>query len=130
VTVVRSAKAPSLVSVRDQPDRAPTSLRAACLDTCTVDAAAQWHHARLTALEIDPDAMLELLELAVTWHELEYSASAYIPPDQWTAFVESHRWTDPDRVARVLSVATDVVLAAGRTFKQRPAAPGVLPPQP
>jgi hypothetical protein len=117
VTVVHSAMAPSLVRVRDRPDRAPTSLRAACLGTCTFDAAAQWHHARLIALESDQDALLELFELAVTWHELEYSASAYIPPSQWMAFAQGHRWTHPEHVARVFSIATDVVMAAGRTIK-------------
>jgi hypothetical protein len=120
VTVVRSTPAPSPFTVRDQLDPGSTTPRSTCLDTCGFEAAAQWHHARLTSVEHDPDALVELLELAVTWHELEYSQSAYIPPDQWMDFVVNHCWGDPDRVARVFSVATDVVMIAGRAIKQSP----------
>jgi hypothetical protein len=70
-------------------------------------------------LENDQDALLEFLELAITWHELEYSNSTLIPPDQWMAFVESHRWTNPARVERIFSLATDVVMTAERAVSQR-----------
>jgi hypothetical protein len=43
-----------------------------------------------------------------------------IPPDRWMAFVENHRWSDPDRVERIFSVATDLVMMAGRATGQRP----------
>ena len=76
------------------------------------------HHARLTAIEYDHDAVLELMELAVTWPELDYSEKETIPPECWMAFVDSHRWADPDRVERVFSIATDVVRTARRSRQQ------------
>ncbi|RYP84459.1 hypothetical protein EKO23_15675 [Nocardioides guangzhouensis] len=57
------------------------------------------------------------MELAVTWPELEYSETSTIRPDRWMTFVESHRWEDPDRVQRIFSLATDVVMAASRPSK-------------
>ena len=33
------------------------------------------HHDRLLTIDTDEDALLELMDLAVTWHELDYSAS-------------------------------------------------------
>jgi hypothetical protein len=71
-------------------------------------------------MESDQDALLELFELALTWYELEYSEMPIIPPDQWMAFVENHRWSDPDRVERIFSVATDLVMMAERATRQRP----------
>lgn len=71
------------------------------------------------AIEDDPDVLLELMELAVTWPELEYSEMPIIPPDRWMIFVESHPWADPDRVERIFGVATDIVMAATRASKQR-----------
>jgi hypothetical protein len=87
---------------------------AVCRDTCAVDAATEWHHARLTRVEDDQDALLELLELAITWHELEYAESAIVAPERWPTFVENHRWTHPDRVERIFRIALDVVTSAGR----------------
>jgi hypothetical protein len=97
--------------------------RTACRDTCAVDTATEWHHARLTRVEDDQDALLELLELAITWHELEYAESGIVTPDRWMAFVESHRWTDPERVERIFSLATDVVMMAELAVRQRPGGP-------
>ena len=65
-----------------------------------------------------PDAILELMEVAVTWPELEYSETPTIPPHSWMAFLESHRWADPARVERIFSIATDIVMAASRTSHQ------------
>ncbi|HEY2878423.1 hypothetical protein [Nocardioides sp.] len=71
-------------------------------------------------MESDQDALLEFLELAITWHELEYSKANLIPPDHWMAFVERHRWTNPARVERIFSLATDVVMTAERAAGHRP----------
>ena len=44
---------------------------------------------------------LELLELAVTWSELDYSDVAVIPPSAWLEFAAEHRWHDPWMVERL-----------------------------
>jgi len=113
VSAATSTKALSLVSTFDHADDdSPRS--SPCRKTCGFAAAAQRHHARLTAMESDQDAVLELFELALTWHELDYSETEVIPPDGWMAFVDSHRWADPDRIERIFSIATDVVMTVKR----------------
>lgn len=119
MSVVKPVKASSLVPVLEPVDSGSHVRQSGCRDTCSFDAGAEWHHARLRTLENDQDALLEFLELAITWHELEYSNSTLIPPDQWMAFVESHRWTNPARVERIFSLATDVVMTAERAVSQR-----------
>jgi hypothetical protein len=57
--------------------------------------------------------------MALTWPELEYSETCTIPPESWMAFLESHRWTDPDRAERIFSLATDIVMTAKRASRQR-----------
>jgi hypothetical protein len=68
------------------------------------------HHDRLLRVEDDPDEVIELLELAVTWGELDYSESDVVPPEAWIDFATGHRWRDPERVLRLFSVAADVAL--------------------
>jgi hypothetical protein len=89
---------------------------AQCRETCAFDAAAQWHHRRLVTIESDRDVLLELIELAVTWPELEYSETTTIAPEQWIPFFDSHRWIDPDGVERIFSVATDIAIIATRAM--------------
>jgi hypothetical protein len=120
VPAVTPAKALSLVPATDQADLETPVRHSGCRDTCAFDPATEKHHARLTTMESDQDALLELFELALTWYELEYSEMPIIPPDQWMAFVENHRWSDPDRVERIFSVATDLVMMAERATRQRP----------
>lgn len=79
----------------------------------------EWHHRRLTAIEFDQDALLELIELAVTWPELEYADTRTIPPDRWLDFVGSHDWADPERVERIFNLAFDVAMAATRAARRR-----------
>ncbi|HEX4253029.1 MAG TPA: hypothetical protein VH008_34525 [Pseudonocardia sp.] len=67
------------------------------------------HHDRLLAVDTDPDAVLELLEIAVTWHELDYSDSEVAGPGDWLTFAGEHSWSDPERAERVLSLAVDIV---------------------
>jgi hypothetical protein len=51
---------------------------------------------------------LELLELATTWEELDYSMEAVIPPGDWLDFVAEHTWHDRETAERLFSVAVDV----------------------
>lgn len=99
---------------------APVPVRQArCGARCSFGGATERHHGKLTAIEYDQDVFLELMELAVTWPELEYSGTHTIPPDSWMGFVECHRWTDPDRVERIFSIATDIVMTAKRANQRR-----------
>ena len=88
-----------------------TALR--CRPGCSVPPAARHHHDRLLTVEFDIDELLELVELAVTWEELDYSGAGVVPPDQWLDFAACHEWRDPDRAARIFSVATDIALRHG-----------------
>lgn len=67
------------------------------------------HHDRLLAVDTDHDVLLELVELAVTWHELDYSRAAVVPPAQWATFAQCHRWSHPDRAEQAFLLATDIV---------------------
>jgi hypothetical protein len=68
------------------------------------------HHDRLLAAETDLEALLELLELAVTWGELDYSTSDVVPPAMWTQFYEQHSWRDAVTMERMFDLATDLAL--------------------
>ncbi len=95
------------------PDAHPPRLtRLACHGGCRSDPARRAHHDRLLAVEADPDAVLELFDLAVTWHELEYDADEMIAPARWPEFAQRHRWQDPARVERVFALATDIAMRA------------------
>jgi hypothetical protein len=85
-----------------------------CCADCRVDPALRRHHDRLLAVESDVDELLELIELAVTWGELNYCGASVVPPGQWLEFAACHEWRDPDRAARIFSVATDIALRTGR----------------
>ena len=75
-------------------------------------------------MESDPDAVLELFDLAVTWHELEYDEQETVAPARWLEFAERHRWQDPDRVGRVFGLAVDIALRATPAVPaERPASP-------
>ena len=122
--VIQPARAiPPLSSVEDVGE-GRSILSSQCRQACGFDGATRWHHRRLMAIETDQDVLLELIELAVTWPELEYSETQVIPPDQWLAFVDSHRWADPDRIERIFSIATDVAMTAERAIRQRPGVSG------
>jgi len=51
-----------------------------CHGQCAVAARYPEHHDRLLAVDTDADALLELLEIAVTWHELDYSDAEVAGP--------------------------------------------------
>jgi hypothetical protein len=82
------------------------------LVTCSRECAAATrfpdHHDRLLAVDTDMDVLLELIDIAVTWHELDYSESGLVGPDGWLDFAENHDWRFPDRAYRALALASDV----------------------
>lgn len=96
----------------------PRLARIACHAGCRADPARRVHHDRLLAVEYDQEVVLELFDLAVTWHELEYD-DEMVAPTRWLEFAERHRWQDPERVARIFDLATDIAMRA------RPAAPNM-----
>ncbi len=101
---------------RPRPTAHVTALRcrAGCrVDPAHVDPALRHHHDRLLTVECDIDELLELVELAVTWDELDYSGAAVVPPGQWLEFAACHEWQDPERAARIFSVVTDIALRGG-----------------
>ena len=108
---VDRASAVAVVSVKPATVQ---SFRDICRGRCEFRDQAQWHHDRLLAILSDPDELLELLELAVTWAELDYSSRPVIAPHRWTSFLNSHNWSDPQRAERIFSLATDVAMTATR----------------
>lgn len=80
-----------------------------CRGECDVAIRHRAHHDRLLAVDTDAEALLDLLEIAVTWHELDYSEAELVGPEHWLTFADQHDWTDPDRAARVFSLAVDIV---------------------
>jgi hypothetical protein len=85
-----------------------------CTRKCGFASATKAHHDRLVRIDQDPDEVLELMELAVTWGELDYSHESVIGPDHWLDFAQTHTWQDPERAERVLSLATDVAMGSLR----------------
>lgn len=79
---------------------------------CRLTPSLRRHHDRLLAVETDADELLDLLELAVTWGELDYSRATVLPPEQWPDFAARHPWQDRDRVERIFSLAVDVALCS------------------
>jgi len=80
-----------------------------CLRPCGTAARHPAHHSRLLAVDTDTEALLELLELAVSWHELDYSQAHVVGPGEWPRFAEEHRWKLPERAERAFSLALDIV---------------------
>ncbi len=76
---------------------------------CCRDRTVAAHHDRLLRVDVDVDALLELLEMAVTWHELDYGPCAVVGPAAWSTFVEDHEWTRRDRAEQAFALAVDIV---------------------
>jgi hypothetical protein len=91
-----------------------TAPRPRCRAGCAVEPASRHHHDRLLTVESNVGELLELIELALTWGELDYSGAAIVPPWKWLEFAACHEWRDADRAARIFSVATDIALRADR----------------
>jgi hypothetical protein len=79
-----------------------------CCSGCPVGPS-RAHHDRLLAVDTDPAAVLELIELAVTWYELDYSGAAMVGPADWETFAQRHRWSFPERAEQAFLLATDIV---------------------
>ena len=82
--------------------------RPAATCDCRFARSAPGHHDLLLNVEFDVATTLELMELAATWEELDYSEEAVIPPSDWMDFAAAHNWRDPDLAARLFSLAIDV----------------------
>jgi hypothetical protein len=67
------------------------------------------HHDLLVQVDAEVVMAVELLELATTWEELDYSGEAVIPPSEWLDFAAIHDWRDRDLAERLFSVAIDMV---------------------
>jgi hypothetical protein len=67
---------------------------------CRFEQTAPDHHRRLVSLEAEPmTSLVELIEMAATWGEIEYGeVEPVIPPSEWIDFAEQHAWTEGDRV--------------------------------
>lgn len=96
---------------------------ARCLRSCQFRGRTRAHHDRLLRVVWDHAELLDLMELAVTWGELEYAESRIVPPQRWLDFAAAHRWADADEAERILSMAADVALRVRRTSHpaERPA---------
>ncbi|MFD1529630.1 hypothetical protein [Pseudonocardia aurantiaca] len=81
-----------------------------CAYRCGYAGRTQAHHDRLLAIADDPTAVLDLMELAVTWGELDYSGTDVIPPDLWSQFCERHVWRDPEQAMRIFALANDIAM--------------------
>ena len=75
---------------------------------CRFARIAPLHHDLLLNVEVDVATTLELLELATTWEEIDYSEQAVIPPCDWMDFAAAHHWRDPELASRLFSLAIDV----------------------
>lgn len=83
---------------------------ASCLPQCPYRGSWRWHHDRLLRVTWDHAELLDLLELAMTWHELDYAAYSLIEPSKWEDFLAVHRWQDHERAARVFHLAHDIAM--------------------
>jgi len=81
-----------------------------CAGRCGYAGRTQAHHDRLLAIAHDTSAVLDLMELAVTWGELDYSEADVIPPDLWFPFCECHTWPDQEQAMRIFTLASDVAM--------------------
>jgi hypothetical protein len=63
----------------------------------------------LLSVDINLDVLLELVEIAVTWHELDYSDSDLVGPADWLTFADQHSWRYPERAERAFNLAVDIV---------------------
>jgi hypothetical protein len=95
-----------------------TSIR--CGGHCGFGGRLAAHHDRMLEVGDDAAAVLDLVELAVTWGELDYSASDVIPPAMWLDFCSRHAWRDPDQAMRAFELATDVAMGSERRVQDGP----------
>src|SRR4051794_14155172 len=94
---ILATRRPWMTVPRPRSNERVTALR--CRAGCAVEVASRHHHDRLLTVESDVGELLELVELAVTWGELDYSGTGVVPPWKWLEFAACHEWRDPDRAA-------------------------------
>jgi hypothetical protein len=87
---------------------------------CPFARAAPVHHDALLRVEHDLGALLSLLELAVTWHELDYADESVVPPCDWADFAANHIWRNAATVDRIFGLAVDI--ARGQESRSQTAA--------
>lgn len=81
----------------------------ACRGQCAPAHRSPEHHDRLLSVDINLDVVLELMDIAVTWHELDYSETDVIGPADWLTFADQHSWRYPERAERAFNLAVDIV---------------------
>lgn len=83
---------------------------------CRFERLAPEHHRRLAALEERPwEGLVELVEMAATWGELEYGErEPIIGPADWIDFAEQHSWRDSTRVGDVMIALASLALPVSR----------------
>ena len=112
IHAVGSVEAQVAEGLRSSPRRTPLAA-ARCLGSCVFREQAPWHHDQLLAASDSVEHAADLLDLAVTWGELDYSGEQLIDPGQWLRFLAAHRWPDHDLAARIFGLAEDVALRSG-----------------
>jgi hypothetical protein len=95
------------------------SARTPSCPDCPAAAAQAGHHDALLRVDRDPDQLLALMEMAVTWHELDWSAADVIGPEHWPTFARRHSWVYPERAETAFLLAGDILAHSAR----RPAGP-------
>lgn len=98
----------------------PTGSR--CAEPCMFRVLAPWHHDQLLRVADTLENVVELLDLAVTWGELDYSEEHLISPSDWSAFLASHDWPDRALASRVFGLAGDIAARARATSSRESAA--------
>ena len=76
--------------------------------SCSFQRSHPEHHERFVQIESEGIyGATELVALALTWDELDYSDYPVIAPDQWPSFVAAHQWHDAEAVGELVDVALD-----------------------
>ena len=83
--------------------------RTTCCCDCAATAELVAHHHRLLLVDVNVDELLALMEMALTWHELDYSSCDVLGPQHWLTFAQRHSWTHPERAESAFSLAVDIV---------------------
>ncbi len=78
---------------------------------CPFARTAPLHHDQLLRTVSDVTMAVELLELATTWGEIDYTAEVLVPPSHWLEFAARHAWPDAELAERLFAVAVDVARA-------------------
>jgi hypothetical protein len=86
---------------------------ARCIGRCAFRDESPWHHDQLLAVAGSVERAVDLLDLAITWGELDYSGEQVIEPARWPQFLAVHRWPDDELAVRLFDLAADIALRSG-----------------